>query len=264
MKKQAWEVVFEILTSQPDYQESRYLELGCGDAVILERLSKAGASVRGTTYLDRNTDYIRSRDYPAQVTVDDGINLNGTLPYESRSFDVVYSIEVIEHLENHSNFITEAARVLKPDGLFILTTPNLHRLVSRMHFALTGIHLVKERRPPYSATLSRIGEFHIRCPDFPFLHWLLWQNDLRICSLAYEYVHPISRVLALWAPVLRRTTQRGLRMHRRDSETVTAPEEDLEQWMNSNVLLTSERLCLVAKKSTPTTEHDVATRRVQC
>lgn len=251
MKRQAWEEVYKILTSQPDYTEHQYLELGCGDGIILERLSKSGASAVGTTYLDRNSDYIRSREYPDHVVVDYGIDLNAPLPYHSGSFDVVYSIEVLEHIENHSNFIGEASRVLRKDGLLILTTPNLHRLVSRIHFALTGLHLVKERRPPYSASLSQMGEFHIRCPDFPLLHWLLWQNNLHIISLTHEYVHPISRVLAIVAPLVRQLTKRGLRLHQRDYETVMEPEKDLERWMNSDVLLSSERLILIARKSYP-------------
>ena len=39
-------------------------------------------------------------------------------------FDVVISFETIEHLKNQDNFLTEIKRVLKDDGLFIVSTPN--------------------------------------------------------------------------------------------------------------------------------------------
>ncbi len=40
------------------------------------------------------------------------------------SFDLVVSVEVIEHVEADAKFVSEIARVLKPGGTFLLTTPN--------------------------------------------------------------------------------------------------------------------------------------------
>lgn len=48
------------------------------------------------------------------------------LPYSDASFDAVTCIEVIEHIHPFlaAKILAEARRVLKPDGIFILTTPN--------------------------------------------------------------------------------------------------------------------------------------------
>lgn len=43
---------------------------------------------------------------------------------ESESYDVIVSVEVIEHVEEDDKFVSEISRVLKSDGVFILTTPN--------------------------------------------------------------------------------------------------------------------------------------------
>lgn len=247
------DVVIEIIRSLPSYRNLDFLELGCGDGYMLEALSKEGVKAVGTTYLDKTTDYIRSRDHPENIHVRSGIDLNRPLPFADAAFDVVYSMEVIEHIEKHSNFISEAARVLRPGGWFILTTPNLHRLISRLHFAATGVHLVKERRPPFSAALERMGEFHIRCPDFPFLHWLMWQSGLRIARLETEYVHPLSRVALIFSPLLRPLTARALRRYEPPDEEVRAPFRDLTRWMNSSMLLASERICLLARKAASAT-----------
>lgn len=40
------------------------------------------------------------------------------------SFDIVTAIEVIEHVQDDYKFVQEAFRVLKPGGMFYLTTPN--------------------------------------------------------------------------------------------------------------------------------------------
>ncbi|MGH9945484.1 MAG: methyltransferase domain-containing protein, partial [Pyrinomonadaceae bacterium] len=42
----------------------------------------------------------------------------------SRAFDVVVAVEVLEHVEEDSLFVSEAHRVLKPEGTFLMTTPN--------------------------------------------------------------------------------------------------------------------------------------------
>ena len=39
-------------------------------------------------------------------------------------FDVAISFETIEHLKNQDNFLSEIKRVLKNDGIFIVSTPN--------------------------------------------------------------------------------------------------------------------------------------------
>lgn len=249
MERSFADIAAGMLRSLPEFRRLRFLELGCGDGYMLQSLVDEGVDARGTTYLDKDDDYIRSREYPKGLVVDHGVDLGRPLPYPDAAFDVVYSLEVIEHIEGHRNFISEAARVCKPGGWFVITTPNINRLLSRLHFALSGVHLVKERRLGYTVPLDRMGEFHVRCPEFPTLHWLLWQSGLRIQKLEYEHVHPLSRLLALLSPLLRPFSRMALRRYEQPGADVAEAVEDLSKWMNSRVLLTSERICLLARKS---------------
>jgi O-antigen biosynthesis protein len=63
------------------------------------------------------------------------------LPFEDTSFDVVVSFETIEHLEDQTSFLKEVHRVLRPEGLFIASTPN---------------------RDVYSPVNGPVNQFHVR------------------------------------------------------------------------------------------------------
>lgn len=242
---------FAAVLSAGDVGGRRVLDLGCGDGDLLAHLAARGAEVRGTTYLDRDHDYIRHRDHHEggiDVPVDGGINLNEPLPYDDASFDVVVSTEVIEHIEGHRNFVSEAGRVLRDGGVLVLTTPNLNRLVSRLYFAFTGIHILKRQLPGGGVPLSRMEEYHHRVPEVPHLHWLLWQSGLRIESCHATRVWPISRALRMLRPLAALGARRGVRRYPPESEADVEQRADLARWLAEPVMLTSEQLCLTCRR----------------
>lgn len=49
--------------------------------------------------------------------------LGGTIPVPAESFDAVICSQVLEHIFTPAEFLTEIRRVLRPDGLLLLTTP---------------------------------------------------------------------------------------------------------------------------------------------
>jgi SAM-dependent methyltransferase len=60
------------------------------------------------------------------------IDLQQPFPVETASADVALCCETIEHLPNQFFFFSETARILKPGGRLILTTPNTSSLRSRL------------------------------------------------------------------------------------------------------------------------------------
>lgn len=54
------------------------------------------------------------------------------------AFDLVVSVEVIEHVESPIGFLRNIARLLKPAGVAIVTTPNVDSLPARVKFLLKG------------------------------------------------------------------------------------------------------------------------------
>lgn len=53
------------------------------------------------------------------------------IPFEDNTFDCVISFQVIEHIKDDGLFLKEIARVLKPNGKFIVTTPNKKMSITR-------------------------------------------------------------------------------------------------------------------------------------
>ena len=65
------------------------------------------------------------------------------LPIESQSIDVVVSFETLEHIEGQHKFLSEIKRVLKPNGLLIMSTPdkNVFMADDHNHFHLKELDL---------------------------------------------------------------------------------------------------------------------------
>lgn len=108
------------------------LDIGCGTGAWLHRLGGMGfTNLHGIDLdtaafaTDRATATFANLDY-------DDLGLDG------RKFDLITAIELIEHLENPGRLFHHVARHLADDGLFLVTTPNIHSALCRMRFFLTG------------------------------------------------------------------------------------------------------------------------------
>src|SRR5262249_44997443 len=69
-------------------------------------------------------DAVRYPELPQEITFELADLDRGRLPLGDAAADVTAAIEVIEHLENPRAFVRELARITKPGGWVVLTTPN--------------------------------------------------------------------------------------------------------------------------------------------
>jgi SAM-dependent methyltransferase len=111
------------------------LDIGCGMGTWMEISSRYGGRVVGLD-VDEQVCSIASARVGNKCA---GIVMyaGGIFPFKENSFQGAYAHEVIEHVSDDAEFITEAYRVLKDGGSVILTTPNGKRepLDSRKHSA---------------------------------------------------------------------------------------------------------------------------------
>jgi ubiquinone/menaquinone biosynthesis C-methylase UbiE/uncharacterized protein with PIN domain len=100
----------------------RVLDAGSGTGYGSAELSQSAASVIGLE-IDRDAvEYARS-NYPLP-NVSFEVGSCTAMPFEARGFDLVAAFEVIEHLADYRKFVEECSRVLTPQGLLIVSSPN--------------------------------------------------------------------------------------------------------------------------------------------
>lgn len=140
--------------------QTKFLELGCGDA----QLSYAAAGmVKSATGLDVTDELIDRAQAPANFRFVRTIGTN--IDLASDAVDVAYSNQLMEHLhpEDAQDQLSEIVRVLRSGGLYWCRTPN----------RVTGPHDVS-RYFDYSAT-----GFHLREYDFRSILRLFRQTGFR-------------------------------------------------------------------------------------
>ncbi len=142
----------------------RVLDLGCGTGTFTAVLAQAGATAVGVEVADAALRRAR-RAHPELDFRNAPID--GPLPFEDNTFDLVWASEVIEHVADTARWLSEVRRVLAPRGRLLITTPN-H---ARVAILLRGIeafseplgdHLHLYTRRSLASTLDALGFDQVR------------------------------------------------------------------------------------------------------
>ncbi|GAB1815758.1 class I SAM-dependent methyltransferase [Mycobacterium sp. MUNTM1] len=96
------------------------LEAGCGEGYGADLIASVARRVVAVDYDEVAVAHVRSR-YPRVDVM--RANL-AQLPLPDASVDIVVNFQVIEHLWDQTQFVLECARVLRPSGLLLMSTPN--------------------------------------------------------------------------------------------------------------------------------------------
>lgn len=154
----------------------KILDLGAGRGHLARRvaqqLTKSGYDFQQhLVAADLFEDDFQAREVPFQQA-----DFNERLPFADGSFDVVYTIEVVEHMQNAYAFLKEIHRLLKPGGKLILSTPNTNHLVSRIKALCTGYPTLFE---PPSIDPKNVGRI---CGHVQPLHYAYYDYGLRLAG----------------------------------------------------------------------------------
>ncbi len=89
------------------------LDIGCGRGTLLERFHERCHNVTGT----ERTSSPFSADYIYKGNLDE-------IDFKEESFDIIIIWHVLEHLDDPKNTLEQICKLLRPNGLLVLSVPN--------------------------------------------------------------------------------------------------------------------------------------------
>lgn len=110
------------------------MDLGCGNGSITNLLHQRGYSVVGVDPSEEGVQIARSR-YP-HLQIDQGTAYDD-LTHKYGRFDIVVSLEVVEHVYSPRQYAATVYDLLNPGGFAIISTP-YHGYLKNLALALTG------------------------------------------------------------------------------------------------------------------------------
>ena len=110
------------------------LDIASGSGYGTQMLAKKAAHVYGVDINETAVNYAQ-KNYGAS-NIEYKVGNGETIPLPDGSVDVVITFETIEHIADYEKFMQEVKRVLKPDGLAVVSTPNDLEFAEGNHFHL--------------------------------------------------------------------------------------------------------------------------------
>jgi SAM-dependent methyltransferase len=186
---------------------------------------------------------------------------NDVLPFRDAAFDYVLSREGIEHLEDQMGFLRNCARVMRPGGKLVLTTPNLMHLSARASNFLTGQRslrrgLINEIQTPRGRNPRRIYHGHAFMLDYYRARYMMRLVGFHRLEVYTDRWSPTSVAMSPVVPILwmamKFSAASSARNARRPGHR--APSADVMREIIGHVLspalLYGKRMVIVAERVT--------------
>jgi SAM-dependent methyltransferase len=182
---------------------ARVLDLGAGQGALSALLLQAGYDVAAC---DLHPEFFRCQGVECRRS-----NAHDRLPFPDAHFDMVAAFEIVEHLESHAGLFREVARVLRPGGTLVFTTPNIVSLKSRLSFLFSGYFY--SHGPLDPRVVDPVAQ-HISPSTPDRYRFLLAQAGLDLRRVACDRWGSTSTWMSWLAPIIRAWTwwTRGRRL----------------------------------------------------
>lgn len=238
---------FELITGRLTSQ-SRVLDLGAGRGHLARRVA-AWFEAQGAAPSEHMLAAdLFAKDFQAEEVPFRELDFNQPLPFAADSLDLVYSVEVFEHLHRPYDVLKECHRILRPGGWLVVSTPNVLHLQSRLRFLFTGFHDLFQ--PPSADPLNAAR----LCGHVMPLPLAYYVYGLRRAAFAPpEFAHDrAKRSSALFSlllyPVLAAARWQFMRGIERYDAAVYAETREVLEHTNSLAFFTARSLMFAARK----------------
>lgn len=227
---------------------SRVLDLGAGEgyfsSVVGAHLRQAGIEPRSVlSACDAVPEQFRYDEIRCEP-----IGPGGRLPWDDGTFDLVCSLEVIEHVEDQFAFLREAARVLKPGGTLIVSTPNVLNMNSRWRLLHSGFAQLFDPLPLGTRDVVHTSG-HIHPISYYYLAYAVLAAGFRSVTPHYDRFKrsALFQLLLLSPLIVPAHLAWRLRMRRKRRQEQRENREILAA-VNSFAMLTSRSVIAVATR----------------
>jgi len=127
-------------TSRTPFQGLRLLDIGCGGGLISEPMCRLGADVVAVDASEKNIKTASVHASAGGLNIDFRNNTAEALADAGEQFDVIVNMEVIEHVADVDAYLAACRKLLKPEGIMLLSTIN--RTPKAYLFAIIGAERV--------------------------------------------------------------------------------------------------------------------------
>ena len=114
----------------------RVLDVGCGGGLLCEPMRRLGATVVGVDASARNIEIARAHAAQSELDIEYHAAAAESLAATGRQFDVVLTMEVVEHVADLDALLGACRAMLDPAGIMFLAT--LNRTAKAFAFAILG------------------------------------------------------------------------------------------------------------------------------
>lgn len=144
-------------------KDKRVLDTACGWGGHALAFAEAGAEVVGSDLNDHRYDELLGFAKEQNIRLEISQASCEELPFDDNSFDMILGLELIEHIDSPQKYAHEVSRLLRKNGICIITTPSRWKSIywGEPHYNLKGLALL-----PFS--LQRIVATRMFGREYPF------------------------------------------------------------------------------------------------
>ena len=135
---------FNLNSSNKPLKTINILDIGCGGGLLSEPMSRLGASVVGIDASKKNIEVAKFHAKKNKLKIN-YICASPEILKIQKKFDVILSMEIVEHVEDINFFIKKSSELLKKNGLMFIAT--LNKTLKSYMFAIVGAEYILKWLP---------------------------------------------------------------------------------------------------------------------
>ena len=135
---------FNLNSSNKPLKTINILDVGCGGGLLSEPMSRLGANVVGIDASKKNIEVAKFHAKKNKLKIN-YICASPEILKIQKKFDVILSMEIVEHVEDINFFIKKSSELLKKNGLMFIAT--LNKTLKSYMFAIVGAEYILKWLP---------------------------------------------------------------------------------------------------------------------